>query len=471
MTWKKWLKRTALAVIAYLILQTVWLVCERQWRWSKGNREVAQAFAETEATDPDWNWEALSAKRWIPPPEKNGAELIARTRAQLPRDWVDPSNPKKWEPDAPQLDPNQAFPAEMIVSLRNVMRAARDALEIARTFKDFPDGNRVINIAPDVWSTKLQDTSDTRLVATLVRWDTVLAVVDGDKARSSDNLLALLNVSRSLGDEPFLISQLVRISSRMIAGQAVEWVLGQTELDDSKLATLQQAWAIDAEEPLLLYGLRGDRATQDVFFRNMADGTVTPEMVAGVRSAPDISFGSYAWWLYRGRIPRERAFVHRFMTLAVDAARLPISEQPTALAALPWPPDENMKFARLFMPAYDKVAGAYWRSVAEARCLVVGLACERFRLKHERWPKTLAEIPKELLETIPLDPFDGQPLRYKRLLDGIVVYSIGTNREDEGGDFSHKNPPGPSADEGFRLWNTNERRKPVPANDVPQGID
>ena len=443
MTWKKWLKRTVIAVVAYLILQTLWLVGERQWRWSKGNREVALAFAETEATDPDWRWTALNSKRRFPPVEKNGAALIWRIKGLLPGEWVRVDNPKKWEPSPPPLEPNQAYSEDMIAALREDLAAAREAITLARTLRDIPDGNRAIDIKPDYLSTLLPDTQDTRLVATLLRWDTVLAVADGDKTRAADNLLAMLNNSRSFGDEPFLISQLVRIATRVIAARSLEWVLGQTELVEPKLTEFQQAWARDAEEPLLLHCLRGERAALDVLFQNMADGIV------GGNDIQHFSFGTYAWWLYRGRIPHERAYIHRYLTAAVDAARLPVVEQPAGISNMPPLPTDDMKYAQLLLPAVEKVAGAHWRSVAESRCVVVGLACERFRLKHARWPETLAEIPKELLENIPLDPFDGQPLRYRALPDGIVIYSVGKDRTDNGGSIARDPNSSPAPTRAF----------------------
>jgi hypothetical protein len=61
------------------------------------------------------------------------------------------------------------------------------------------------------------------------------------------------------------------------------------------------------------------------------------------------------------------------------------------------------------------------------RCAVIGLACERFRLKSGRWPSSLDELTPAFLSAIPLDPFDGQPLRYLKLVDGVVVSSTGTH--------------------------------------------
>ena len=463
MTWKKWLKRTILAVGAYLILQTAWLVCERQWRWSKGNREVAQAFAETEATDPSWQWDALGATRKIPTPEKNAANLIPRIMALLPPERAGVESAKKWEPNLPPLEPNQLFPADVIQSLRKDLTAARKAIDLARALKDLPEGNRVIHVTPDVMSTPLPDTQNTRLVASLLRWDTILAVTEADKNRAADDLAALLNVSRSIGDEPFLISQLIRLATRVIAARALEWVLGQMELSEQSLCVLQQAWASDADEPLLVYGFRGERALLDVLFQNMAEGVV------GGNEVKDFSFGTYAWWLYRGRIPRERAFMHRYMTAAVEVARLPAHEQPAALSRMPAMPTENMRFAQLLLPAVERVAQAHWRALSETRCIVVGLACERFRLKHGRWPETLAEIPGDVLDSIPLDPFNGQPLRYRHMSDGVAIYSVGEDHADNAGKIAREPRQEPGTDRGIRLWNPTERGKAIAGSDARLG--
>jgi hypothetical protein len=37
------------------------------------------------------------------------------------------------------------------------------------------------------------------------------------------------------------------------------------------------------------------------------------------------------------------------------------------------------------------------------------------------------------LPAVPADPFDGQPLRFKPTPDGLVLYSIGRDRKDDGG--------------------------------------
>ena len=91
-----------------------------------------------------------------------------------------------------------------------------------------------------------------------------------------------------------------------------------------------------------------------------------------------------------------------------------------------------------------------------ARCM---LALERYRQAHAKWPASLRELVPEFIEAVPVDPYDGQPLRYHRRVDGVVIYSIGPDKFDNGG--AVRNQPGkPATDIGFQLWDPARRRQP-----------
>lgn len=71
---------------------------------------------------------------------------------------------------------------------------------------------------------------------------------------------------------------------------------------------------------------------------------------------------------------------------------------------------------------------------ARHRAAFVALALERHRLaQHGELPESLAEFSKELLPAIPTDPFDGNPLRYRRRGRGYVLYSVGSDLQDDNG--------------------------------------
>jgi hypothetical protein len=59
------------------------------------------------------------------------------------------------------------------------------------------------------------------------------------------------------------------------------------------------------------------------------------------------------------------------------------------------------------------------------------LAMKAFKVGKGRLPKTLDELVPEYLDAVPLDNFDGKPLRYNP--EKKVIYSVGKDLKDDGG--------------------------------------
>ena len=90
--------------------------------------------------------------------------------------------------------------------------------------------------------------------------------------------------------------------------------------------------------------------------------------------------------------------------------------------------------------------------------MIVCLALERYRQAKHAWPATLDALAPDYLSSVPLDPFDGKPLRYRQLPDGLVVYSVGTDRVDNEGNLADgKKMIQPGYDIGYRMWNVDKR--------------
>ena len=84
----------------------------------------------------------------------------------------------------------------------------------------------------------------------------------------------------------------------------------------------------------------------------------------------------------------------------------------------------------------------------------------------------MAEIPKKILPSIPLDPFDGQPIRYIHRDDGVTVYTIGFDGKDDGGAIEiDKTMYEDGQDLGFRLFNPDRRNLPaLPRTTLPMRL-
>ena len=72
--------------------------------------------------------------------------------------------------------------------------------------------------------------------------------------------------------------------------------------------------------------------------------------------------------------------------------------------------------------------------LAQLRCARVAVATEQYKRAYgERVPARLEDLVPAYLDAPPIDPFSGRALRFVMRDGGYIVYSIGSNRRDEGG--------------------------------------
>jgi len=88
----------------------------------------------------------------------------------------------------------------------------------------------------------------------------------------------------------------------------------------------------------------------------------------------------------------------------------------------------------MFVPAVMASFNADARTHADCRITDVFIAVERFRRNHDRQPPpSLEALVPDFLPELPIDPFDGLPLRFRLDSTDVVIYSIGSDRKDNGG--------------------------------------
>lgn len=82
------------------------------------------------------------------------------------------------------------------------------------------------------------------------------------------------------------------------------------------------------------------------------------------------------------------------------------------------------------------VAPGVCEVAARARASMAALAVERYRRAHGgALPASLADLTPEFLPAPLLDPFSGGELRYRTVAHGYGIYSVGSNRTDDGGEW------------------------------------
>jgi len=91
-----------------------------------------------------------------------------------------------------------------------------------------------------------------------------------------------------------------------------------------------------------------------------------------------------------------------------------------------------------------------FRTLADWRIIRTMVALRRYEQEHGAYPDTLERLVPDYLAAIPVDPFGGGLLRYRRQATSYVVYSVGLNLRDDGG--AKGNFPGDPKAADYAYW-------------------
>ena len=251
-----------------------------------------------------------------------------------------------------------------------------------------------------------------------------------------ESVITSLSVSRSLNQEPVLISYLVHIACQGISLESLQRILNRMPLTDAQLAKLSVAIEESENQQALTRAFVGERCIGDDIFDSLRSENVPmDQMVSFLGESP---WWCHLFWLYRttGLLELDERCYLDIMEEKVKATQLPPPEDMAAASAIA--DKENHLshchvLSRMLLPALDGAMIKAGRCDAMIRDTQTAIAVERYRLANGTLPKQLSNLIPAFLPTVPSDPFDGKPLRYKTLEKGYVVYSVGEDREDNGG--------------------------------------
>ncbi|MBI3410697.1 MAG: hypothetical protein HY040_20360 [Planctomycetes bacterium] len=429
--------------------------------------DLTDIYARLDRDDPNWRLEDLEAHRREVPLEDNSALQAKVVTAALGRQRVG-SQFLIFAKLFDNLPPQAQLNIQQLNFLKERMQTLNKAVVEASKLKDMPHGRFPITYTPDYYSTSIRDQQDLWQVLDLLQWDAAVRVHVRDADGAIDSCRALLNGSRALGDEPFVYSMLNRYTGHRILTEALERVLAQGQPSDAALKELQVSLAIEINEPTLRNALRGQLAGYHHLMTSIESGK-TPASVLNtlVVQPPKVNLLG----MVPGRLKKEHGEMLQLLVEMVAAAELPLYEHEAAFNAFEAKLKPDQSQSAQILGAHRHVAFTFRRTQAQLRCAMVALAAERYRVAHKDWPKTLHDlVAAKLLDLVPGDPFVDAPLRLKHLSGGIVIYSVGVDRIDNGGYIDREQSDAHGIDIGFRLWNVSARRQaPMPTVTIDAG--
>ena len=97
----------------------------------------------------------------------------------------------------------------------------------------------------------------------------------------------------------------------------------------------------------------------------------------------------------------------------------------------------------MMIPALTKVNTMLHRGKSESESLVCTIALLRYKKETGAYPESLAELVADgYLKDLPMDPYSGGTLVYKKHGQDFILYSLGADFDDNGAEQTPKYPWG-----------------------------
>jgi hypothetical protein len=323
----------------------------------------------------------------------------------------------------------------------------------------------------------LAASQDARKLTQIAFDDAIIAAEENKPHRAIENLGAIIAISRRADEQPMLLSYLIEAALHSYVPRVVIAVLALTEPQPEQLLQAQSAISHLLSQPTLRFHIRGEQAFLEDLVRSFSEGLIDRQKLDAMDlTVPDsvTGFDFIDERLHRmrrrGWLLRDSTFQLRYYQALTRVLR-ESADGPTAHEGeLIEMRDRASPRTADALQGAQNLVDADRRRRALLQCCVVALAAERYRRDRGHWPASVEELAPAYLSSVPVDPYDLKPLRYRLIDGGAVVYSVGEDRADDGGDVEYWSKQAPfnemgkaMKDLGIRLFDPALRRLPFVA--------
>lgn len=362
--------------------------------------------------------------------ERNAAVLYEKAFARIKQD------PSLMRADSllAQDDPDAASPAVAQLLERHAI-----TLRLLRQASAMPACRFDHDFAHPSMSMLLPELNYCRNAAKLLALSAKHEAIAGNTTQAVDDLNALFRVGRAAGSTPVLICSLVQIGSDALGVKTLEAILPHVSRAD-QLQRLQIG-DVDATRRQAQRSLFGEEAFGLSIFSDMASGRLNmTNLMSDVRPQgpnPDelADIPPIPMLLRVFVIPSDARAYQQYLESCREQVQEPFT--PTTIEQTG---ESGVKASRhglltsIIVPALQRYVEQVAMDEASHATALTGVAVDRYRLDHGgAFPARLDALVPQYMDDVPLDPFDGHPLRLVVRNDQALIYSIGPDLQDNAG--------------------------------------
>lgn len=288
----------------------------------------------------------------------------------------------------------------------------------------------------------------TRAIAGLLSDQVLLANLDRRDAAAFVAIRRLRSLAEAVAEMRSIATSYVAMGIYRSAAERLTDVAPTLVIDDGLRPVIVAAIAAELDagpiDRLMRQGLWGDRVFQRAWLAAIRNG----------RSPGGKSQSTVLEWcigrLYAPLLYRGEATLLDYMQATLDLADATSRRQFDSssgerrrIEAAARSDRINPFLAALF-PRYDRFFQTRFYLLTDRHLAATALALRLYRADHAgRPPATLTALVPDYLPAVPIDPIDGQPLRYDATR--AILWSVGDDGTDDGGDatpIDSERPPG-----------------------------
>jgi hypothetical protein len=265
----------------------------------------------------------------------------------------------------------------------------------------------------------------------LMFFSALFSAEDGDTGGAIARLITGLKFTPLVAREGTLIAFLISVADTNILSRCIGEVCRGRALEDGDLVRLMSVQDPGPWRERLAAAFRGERV--------LLIETGGDLFKAGLGDLGSVFEGASFWqklglWTIRPLLKKDLRQALPVFDRRASLALVPYYQNRPELRA--WDQQKRPWYA--YLPKFFiGDAEAAFMKVAQIEAIMLanraGLACRLYKSRTGSYPVSLEELVPGLLNEVPVDPFTGKPLIYRREGEGFIVYSLGSNQKDDGG--------------------------------------
>ncbi len=281
-------------------------------------------------------------------------------------------------------------------------------------------------------------------VAHTLNWRSRYKAHEGNIESALDDCFSLVRFGRHQQGKGLLIEQLVGVAIEALAHRSISMIIEKVDVPAVMLKNIQEQLQDEFAKTHNVINLDGEK----IFLYDYIQRTFTDDGKGGgrmlVRGAP-LAVGDWKSGLWR--------FVtlsypdRREVTAKVDDYYY-LAEQVSD--ETPWQVHQKGEpvkwdeiagdsfFLKILAPALGRVVQLEWRTKTMRLGLLTVLALTRYEKEKSEYPESLDVLVEAgCLKEVPKDPYSNSSLVYNKTDKSFILYSLGENLCDDGGQVIH----------------------------------